>query len=202
MTTTLPPSLTPLSPGAAMWERVFTLNPLVIVGTRDLSRVADLAPKHLAFPMSWEDYFGFVCTRRHRTYQNILRTRVFTVSYPKPTQLILASLSAAPRCDDGTKAELAALPLFEAQTVDGVLLRDAYLHLECRLDRIVENLGSNSLIIGKIVAAYAEAEYLRDEALDDHELIHNAPLLAYLHPGRTARVSETCSFPFPVGFKR
>jgi flavin reductase (DIM6/NTAB) family NADH-FMN oxidoreductase RutF len=202
MTTTLPTSLTPLSPGSAMWERVFTLNPLVIVGTRDLGRVVDLAPKHLAFPMSWEDYFGFVCTRRHRTYQNILRTRVFTVSYPKPTQLILASLTAAPRCHDGTKAELAALPLFEAQVVDGVLLRDAYLHLECRLDRIVENLGSNSLIIGKISAAYADAEYLRDEALDDHELIHNSPLLAYLHPGRTARVSETFSFPFPAGFKR
>jgi flavin reductase (DIM6/NTAB) family NADH-FMN oxidoreductase RutF len=202
MTTTLPPSLTPLSPGAAMWERVFTLHPLVIVGTRDLSRVADLAPKHLALPMSWEDYFGFVCTRRHRTYQNVIRTRVFTVSYPKPTQLVLASLTAAPRCHDGTKAELAALPLLEAQVVDGVLLRDAYFHLECRLDRIVENLGGNSLIIGKIAAAYADLEYLRDEALDDHELIHNSPLLAYLHPGRTARVSETFSFPFPAGFKR
>jgi flavin reductase (DIM6/NTAB) family NADH-FMN oxidoreductase RutF len=185
-----------------MWELVFTLNPLVVVGTRDFGRVVDLAPKHLALPMSWEDYFGFVCTPRHRTYQNILRTRVFTVSYPKPTQLILASLSAAPRCDDGTKAELAALPLFEAQVVDGVLLSDAYLHLECRLDRIVENLGGNSLIIGKIAAAYADKEYLRDEALDDNELIHSSPLLAYLHPGRTARVSETFSFPFPAGFKR
>jgi flavin reductase (DIM6/NTAB) family NADH-FMN oxidoreductase RutF len=185
-----------------MWERVFTLNPLVIVGTRDPGRVADLAPKHLAFPLSWEDHFGFVCTRRHRTYQNILRTRVFTVSYPKPTQLVLASLTAAPRCYDGTKPELGALPLFEAQVVDGVLLRDAYLHLECRLDRIVENLGVNSLIIGKIAAAYADTEYLRDAALDDHELIYNSPLLAYVHPGRTARVSETFSFPFPSGFKR
>lgn len=202
MSTTLPGSLATLSPSSGIWERVFTLNPLVIVGTRDLGRVADLAPKHLALPMSWEDYFGFVCTPRHRTYQNILRTRVFTVSYPKPTQLILASLSAAPRCDDGTKAELAALPLFEAQVVDGVLLRDAYLHLECRLDRLVENLGSNSLIIGKIAAAYADMEYLRDEARDDNELIHGSPLLAYLHPGRTARVSDSFSFPFPAGFKR
>lgn len=202
MSTPLPTSLATLSPGAAMWERVFTLNPLVIVGTRDLGRVVDLAPKHLAFPVSWENYFGFVCTRRHRTYQNILRTRVFTVSYPKPSQLILASLTAAPRCHDGTKAELAALAVFEAQVIDGVLLRDAYLHLECRIDRIVENLGSNSLIIGKIAAAYADMEYLRDEALDDHELIHNSPLLAYVHPGRTARVSETFSFPFPAGFKR
>jgi flavin reductase (DIM6/NTAB) family NADH-FMN oxidoreductase RutF len=202
MPTTLPTSLTTLSPGAAMWERVFTLNPLVMVGTRDLGGVADLAPKHLALPVSWEDYFGFVCTGRHRTYQNILRTRVFTVSYPKPTQLILASLAAAPRCDDGTKAALAALPVFEAQVVDGVLLCDAFLHLECRLDRIVENLGSNSLIIGRIAAAYADIEYLRDEALDDHDLIHHSPLLAYLHPGRTSRVSESFSFPYPAGFKR
>jgi flavin reductase (DIM6/NTAB) family NADH-FMN oxidoreductase RutF len=124
------------------------------------------------------------------------------VSYPKPTQLVLASLTAAPRCYDGTKPELEALPLFEAQVVNGVLLRDAYFHLECRLDRIVENLGSNSLIIGKIAAAHADTAYLRGETLDDNELIYNSPLLAYVHPGRTARVSETVSFPFPAGFKR
>jgi flavin reductase (DIM6/NTAB) family NADH-FMN oxidoreductase RutF len=202
MTGTLPAGLTTLPGDHTVWERVFTLNPLVIVGTRDVSRVADLAPKHLAIPMSWENHFGFVCAPRHRTFQNIIRTRVFTVSYPKPTQLVLASLAAAPRCDDGTKAELAALPVFEAQVVDGVLLCDAYLYLECRLFRIVEGLGSNSLIIGTIAAAHVDTEYLRDEARDDHDLIYRSPLLAYVHPGRTARVSETFSFPFPAGFKR
>jgi flavin reductase (DIM6/NTAB) family NADH-FMN oxidoreductase RutF len=202
MTKTLPMGLTTLPSDHTVWERVFTLNPLVIVGTRDVSRVADLAPKHLAIPMSWENHFGFVCAPRHRTFQNIVRTRVFTVSYPKPTQLVLASLAAAPRCEDGTKAELAALPVFEAQVIDGVLLCDAYLYLECRLFRIVEALGSNSLIIGTIAAAHVDTEYLRDEARDDHDLIYRSPLLAYVHPGRTARVSETFSFPFPAGFKR
>jgi flavin reductase (DIM6/NTAB) family NADH-FMN oxidoreductase RutF len=198
----LPARLTTLPGDHTLWDRVFTLNPLVVIGTRDCSRVADLAPKHLAIPMSWENHFGFVCAPSHRTFQNITRTRVFTVSYPKPTQLVLASLAAGPRCDDGTKAELAALPVFEAQVVDGVLLCDAYLCFECRLDRFVEGLGGNSLVIGRIAAAYVDTEYLRDEARDDHDLIYRSPLLAYVHPGRTARVSETLSFPFPVGFKR
>jgi flavin reductase (DIM6/NTAB) family NADH-FMN oxidoreductase RutF len=92
--------------------------------------------------------------------------------------------------------------VFEAQVLDGVLLRDAYLCFECRLDRFVEGLGGNSLVIGRIAAAHVDTEYLRDEARDDHDLIYRSPLLAYLHPGRTARVSETLSFPFPAGFKR
>jgi flavin reductase (DIM6/NTAB) family NADH-FMN oxidoreductase RutF len=202
MDNTLPAGLTTLPGDHTLWERVFTLNPLVVIGTRDCSRVVDLAPKDLAIPMSWENHFGFVCAPSHRTYQNIIRTRVFTVSYPKPTQLVIASLTAAPRCDDGTKPELAALPVFEAQVLDGVLLRDAYLCFECRLDRFVEGLGGNSLVIGRIAAAHVDTEYLRDEARDDHDLIYRSPLLAYLHPGRTARVSETFSFPFPAGFKR
>jgi hypothetical protein len=50
-----------------VWMRVFTVNPLVVVGTREESGAYDLAPKHLAMPMGWENYFGFVCTPRHNT---------------------------------------------------------------------------------------------------------------------------------------
>jgi flavin reductase (DIM6/NTAB) family NADH-FMN oxidoreductase RutF len=200
MSGSLPAGLTTVPVDSGLWERAFTLHPLVIVGSRDLGGAADLAPKHLAMPLSWENHFGFVCTPRHRTFQNIVRTQVFTVSYPKPTQLVLASLSAAPRCEDGTKSELAALPTFAATAVDGVLLRDAYLHLECRLLRILEGFGGNCLIAGEIVAAHIAS--LREESRDDHDLLYQSPLLAYLHPGRTAAVAETSSFPFPAGFKR
>jgi flavin reductase (DIM6/NTAB) family NADH-FMN oxidoreductase RutF len=86
-----------------VWERVFTVNPLVVVGTREESGAYDLAPKHLAMPMGWENFFGFVCTPRHNTYHNARREGVFTVSYPRPTQVLLASLAAAPRDTDGSK---------------------------------------------------------------------------------------------------
>src|SRR5262247_1436526 len=102
-----------------IWERFFTVAPLVLIGTRENERY-DLAPKHMVTPMGWENYFGFVCAHRHRTYQNIQRERAFTVSYPRPTQLVLTSLAAAPRCGDDTKPSLLALPTFPASQIDGV----------------------------------------------------------------------------------
>jgi flavin reductase (DIM6/NTAB) family NADH-FMN oxidoreductase RutF len=186
----------------APWDRVFSVNPLVLVGTRDPGGGYDIAPKHMAFQLGWDRFFGFVCTPRHGTYHNARREGVFTVSYPRPTQVVLTSLAATPREGDGTKPLLDVLETFPAREVDGVLVRDAYFHLECALDRVVDDFGDNSLICGRVLTAHAHEDYLRASERDDHDLIHESPLLAYLHPGRYARVSESFSFPFPAGFMR
>lgn len=191
-----------LSGDSPIWERVFTVNPLVLVGTRETDGGYDLAPKHLAFPMGWENYFAFVCTPRHATYHNARREGAFTVSYPRPTQVVLTSLAATKREGDGTKPSLYALPTFPASEVDGVFIEDAYLFLECVLDRIVDDFGENSLIAGRVVAAHVSEDYLRISERDDNDLIHEYPLIAYLSPGRYARVEESNSFPFPTDFSR
>ena len=195
-------NLVTLSGDLPIWERVYTVNPLVLVGTRERDGGYDLAPKHMAFPMGWENYFGFVCTPRHGTYHNARREGVFTVSYPRPTQVVLASLAASPREGDGTKPAVHALPTFPASEVEGIFVEDAYLFLECMLDRIVDDFGENSLIAGRIVAAHVREDYLRASDRDDNDLIHESPLLAYLSPGRYARVGESNSFPFPADFMR
>jgi flavin reductase (DIM6/NTAB) family NADH-FMN oxidoreductase RutF len=190
-----------LEPDLPVWERFFTVAPLVLIGTKEADGY-DLAPKHMVTPMGWENYFGFVCTAHHRTYQNIQREQAFTVSYPRPTQLVLTSLAAAPRCGDDTKPSLLALPTFPASQIDGVFVTDAYVFLECTLDRIIDGFGVNSLITGRIIAAHAHEDALRTSEHDDQDLIHAAPLLAYLAPGRTSRISESYSFPFPLDFAR
>ena len=194
--------LVALREGLPVWDRVFTVSPLVVVGTKEEGGEYDLAPKHMAMPMGWENYFGFVCTPRHRTYHNARREGVFTVSYPRPTQVVLASLAASPREDDGSELAVDALPTFRASEVDGVFVEDAYLFFECALDRIVDDFGDNSLIVGRIVAAYAREDYLRASERDDQDVIYGSPLLAYLNPGRYAAVGESYSFPYPAGFMR
>ena len=191
-----------LDPENSIWERFFTVHPLVIVGTREPDGSDDLAPKHLAMPMSWQNYFGFVCTPRHRTYQNIKREQQFTVTYARPSQTVLASLAASPRCEDGSKPITEALPTFTAGRVEGSFLQDGYLFLECELDRFVDQLGDNSLIIGRIVAARVAVDALRDSELDDQDLVKESPLLAYLYPGRFAEITTSNTLPFPAGFKR
>ena len=186
----------------SIWENCFTVFPLVVVGSREADGSDDLAPKHLAMPLSWKNHFGFVCTPRHNTYGNVRREGAFTVTYMRPSQTVLASLAATPRCDDGSKPVTQALPTFSAEKVAAPLVTDGYLFLECELVDIHDNLDDNSLIIGRIVAARVAADALRDHERDDEDLVYNTPLLAYLYPGRFAEIRASNQLPFPAGFKR
>lgn len=195
--------LVALDTGESLWDRVFMVSPLVLVGTEEPDGTPDLAPKHMVMPVSWDNYLGFVCIPRHRTYVNASRVGQFTASFLRPSQVLEASLAAAPRCGDDTlKPSLAAIRTIPAAVVRGRFAEDAYLCLECELDRIVDGLGENSLIIGRVVAAHAREDSLRGRDRDDQDLIHAAPLLAYLHPGRFSSIDQTRSFPFPRGMKK
>ena len=185
-----------------VWERFFSVYPLVLVGTCESDGGYDLAPKHLAMPMSWDNHFGFVCTPRHGTYRNLQHHPEFTVSYPRPDQLLEVSLAASPRCTDGHKMALEALELVPARVVNGVLVAGAYVHLECRLEQRLDNLGENSLLIGKVVSAQVDIRALREFDRDDNEVIAQAPLLGYLHPFRFSIIDSSQGFPLPEGFKR
>jgi flavin reductase (DIM6/NTAB) family NADH-FMN oxidoreductase RutF len=184
-----------------IWDRFFSVFPLVIVGSKEDSTY-NLAPKHMAMPLGWENHYCFVCSPRHSTYSNIRRHGVFTVSYPRPTDVLLTSLAAAPRCEDQSKPSLLVLPTFPASRVDGVLVKGCYLFLECTLHSILDGFGPNSLIIGNVVAASAHEDALRAEERDEGDQIYDFPLLAYVSPGRLAEIRQTTAFPFPEGFSR
>jgi len=197
-----PANMQSLDTSNPIWDRFYTVNPLVVVGTLEEDESIDLAPKHMAFPMGWKNYFGFVCTPAHATYQNIKRDKAFSVSYPKPTQLIITSLTASPRCEDNTKPILKDLPTVESEIVNAQCLKEAYIHLECTLEKIVDGFGSNSLIVGKVIVARVDKSALRREDRDDQDVIFKAPLLTYLNPGRYTIISKSHSFPFPKDFSK
>ena len=184
-----------------IWDRFFSVAPLVLVASKE-GQTYDIAPKHMAMPLGWQNYFCFVCTPAHATYHNIVKHEAFTVSYPRPDHVLLSGMSAAPRCDEGSKPSLGALSTFAASVVDGVLVEGCYLFLECRLERIVDGFGPNSLIVGEVVAASALESALRAADRDENEQIFAEPLLAYLNPGRFAVVRQSQGFPFPAGFSR
>ena len=185
-----------------VWNSVFTVAPLTIVGTVEEDGSIDLAPKHMAMPLGWDNYFCFVCSPRHATQRNAQRTGQFTVSFPRPGDVIETSMAAAGRDDEGDKPGLQAIATFDATAVEGPLVTDAYLWLECELDRVVDGYGENSLIIGRIAAAAVADDSVRRAEDDDADLIAQAPMLAYVSPGRFARITQTYSFPFPADFSR
>ncbi|MDH3588224.1 MAG: flavin reductase [Gammaproteobacteria bacterium] len=185
-----------------IWERFFTIAPLVLIGTCDSNGVPDLAPKHMVTPLGWKNYFGFVCTPRHHTWRNIEQTERFSVSYPRPDQLLLTSLTASPRCDDDSKPILSALDTFESPDSGVPFLANSYLWLECSLDRIIPDFGENGLIAGRIVAAHAAQDALIHSDMGSDAQLRDAPLFAYIHPGRFAVIDSSFSFPFPSGMKK
>ncbi|MAU16935.1 MAG: hypothetical protein CMH46_15515 [Muricauda sp.] len=186
-----------------IWDRIFTVAPLVVVGTKEQEGY-DLAPKHMATPLGFDNYFGFVCTPRHGTYQNVKLTKEFTVSFPTPDQVTTTSLSATPRRMELTKSQqiIESLPIVKATSMDAPLVQDAYLYLECELFKIIDGFGENSIITGKIKSAYVHKDYIRISEKDEQEQLKNNPLLAYIAHGRFAKIGETYNFPFPKDFKR
>ena len=190
----------PLPAVPVPWQRVFTVSPLVLVGTLDPDGAADLAPKHMAMPLGWGGRFCFACTPQHSTYVNAAARGAFTVSFPTPAQVVAAGLAATAREGDASKPALAALATMPARVVEGVLVEGAYLFLECELDRIVD-FETESLVVGAVVAAAADERALRSADGDDADLLRGLPLLAYLAPGRFAEIHDSRSFPFPADFR-
>lgn len=192
-----------LNISSPIWDRVFTVAPLVIIGTKE-KQGYDLAPKHMAMPLSFGNYFGFVCTPKHHTYQNVKQRGEFTVSFPIPGQIVATSLTASPRRDEITKSEgiVSALATVSAKTMDIPLIKDAYLYLECELFKVIDGFEENSMITGKITAAHVHRNYLRISENDEQQQLMKYPLLAYIANGRFAQISETYNFPFPKDFKR
>ena len=193
--------LTDLSTEVPIWERFFTVAPLVLVATKEGDR-HNVAPKHLAMPIGWDNYFGFVCSPSHATYRNLQAHPEFTVSFPGVNRLVGTSMAAGARLDDCSKPTLAAIPVFPARRVDGVLVDGCSLYLECALDRIIDGFGENSMIVGRVVAATAARAALRGHDIDDADLLHRLRPLVYLAPGRVAEIAETHAFPFPLDFRR
>jgi flavin reductase (DIM6/NTAB) family NADH-FMN oxidoreductase RutF len=174
----------------------------VLVGTLEVDGSADLAPKHMAMPLGWQNWFCFVCSPRHATQRNAERTGQFTVSFPRPEQLLETSFAAAPRSEDSSKPGLAALETVAARRVDGVLLAGTSTWLECELDRIVAGFGDNTLIVGRVVAVAVEEGALREPDRDDGGARPRPPAARLPRPGRFAAVADSLSFPFPADFRR
>lgn len=191
-----------LDTSSPIWQHTYMAAPLVVVGTKE-GNGYDLAPKHMAFPAGFENFFGFVCTPDHSTYRNIRENGKFTVSFPVPEEIVITSLTASSRRNISSKEEqvLSSLPTEKGPGMDIPVLKDAYLRLECDSYKIIDGFGRNSIITGVIKRASVLKDYLRVSDMDEQVQLRDNNLLTYIAPGRFARISETFVFPFPKNFK-
>ncbi len=183
-----------------IWDRFLTIAPLVVIGTQEDGGY-DLAPKHMVTALGHDNYFAFVCTPRHQTYHNVARYGTFSVSFPKPDQVVLSSLAASPRCDDfKNKPIVSQLPIHHFNDHLDPFLENSYLYLACEHDRTMDGFGDHSLICGRVTAAWVDRDYLLDSERDIQDQLRQFPLLAYLDYGRYATIDSSFAFPFPKDF--
>ena len=184
-----------------IWDHFYTVAPLVVIGSKE-GEGFDLAPKHMATPLGFSDFFGFVCTPRHKTYHNIKTSGHFSVSFVRPDQILLSSLAAMPRCsvEEFTKDITDHIPTLLSQ--NSIFIRDSYVMLDCSLHKIIDDFDDYSLITGKITRAWVHKAYKIVSDEGHQQQIYENPLLAYIAQGRFAEIRETLSYPFPKDFKR
>ena len=187
----------------SIWDHFYTVAPLVVIGSKENERY-DLSPKHMVTPIGFSNYIGFVCTPRHRTYHNIKKEKKFTVSFVKPSQVLLTSLAAIPRCEDNhyTKEIVNKIPTIPTMENDNIFVADSYLLLDCTLYKIIDGFDDYSIITGQIDAVYVDKNYKIFSEVDQQKHIYDNPLLAYIAQGRFASIKETFSFPYPKDFQR
>lgn len=187
-----------------VWNHCYTVHSLIVIGSKEESGAYNFAPKHMAMPLGFSNQFGFMGTPRKSTYRNVQREKEFTVSYPKPSQLVISSLTSTRREEDDSKPILDKIPTVASKVVDGKFIKDSYFHLECKLTECLGKFGEWEVVVGEIVAAriQKEAARKRGNGMDESELIYDFPLLAYLHPDRFSIIKESHAFPYPKEFKR
>jgi len=137
--------------------RYFTVKPLILVTTLGPDGLPNVAPKTQNMDVGrTEEYFAFVCTPKHHTYQNAKTNGEFVVNYPGPELIrnVSASSQFAENVDEIALAGLTAIP---SLVVKPPRIKECFAHLECRLVEI-KDLDSASIILGKIVARSASRE--------------------------------------------
>lgn len=187
----------------SIWEHFYTVAPLVVIGSKE-EQGFDLAPKHMATPLGFSDFFGFVCTPRHNTYHNIKKHSRFSVSFVKPDQILLSSLAAMPRCavKDFPQEITNQIPTITLNNEASIFVKDSYVMLDCSLHKIIDGFDDYSLITGKIEQAMVHKNYKIVSDEGHQKQIYDHPLLAYIAQGRFASIKETLSYPYPKDFQR
>ena len=176
-----------------IWDRFFSVAPLVLIGTTNADGSHDLCATYRAIPVGPENLFAFLASPDDAAADNARRDGCFTVSFPRPEQVVQTSVAAVGTGDRHPLAD--QLPVTSAKTVDGGVLEGAWLYLECEVERAIDDLGSSLMIIGRIVAAYLDREARRLAERDDYDLLMRHPLLAFVAPGRFAEIKHTDAFP-------
>jgi flavin reductase (DIM6/NTAB) family NADH-FMN oxidoreductase RutF len=136
------------------WDRVWALNPLVIVTTSDSEGFVNAAPYGMCMRVCHKPLkIAFSVNQKWDTYKNVRQTSEFVVNVPSDNgdmlkQIMITGEHFSPRVNELDKAGLTALP---SRKVKPPRIAECKAHFECRVDWM-KDVGNHSLVVGNVEA--------------------------------------------------
>ena len=141
--------------------------PVFIVGTYDESGTPN------AMNVAW----GGICSsnppcvaisirKNRRTYENILKTKAFTVNIPCEAQVAQADYFGLISGNKADKFEITGLTPVKSGVVEAPVIKEFPFNLECKVVNMME-IGQHVQIIGEIVNVLTEDDCLDEKGLPD-----------------------------------
>lgn len=180
----------------------FTVKPIILVTTLGSNELPNVAPQTQCMSVGrHEEYFAFVCTPEHHTYQNTKANKEFVVNYPGP-ELIEKVSAASQSAENVDEVALSGLTSIPSLIVKPPRIKECMVHLECKVMDI-KDLDNGSIILGKVVARSAnrEVSFKKGMAEESINLLSMHPLLAYIYPDHYASINTAEKFIFPKNYK-
>ena len=147
------------------WERVWALNPLVVVTTSDLGGFANAAPYGMCMRVCHKPLMiGFSVNRRWDTYRNVKETGEFVVNVPSDNddmlkKVMIMARRFPPRVNELDKAGLTSLP---SRKIRPPRIGECKSHFECKVDWIKE-VGDHHLVVGNVVAVSIDEDCITEK---------------------------------------
>ena len=172
--------------------------PVLMIATYDENGTVDVM--NAAWGMiSKADQVTLFISERHKTVENLRKTKAFTVSLANEATLAEADyFGIASGNDTPDKFERTGMTAVKSDRVNAPVVTEFPVTIECELDEIIETEKSHA-VVGKIVNVLADEEVL-DE--DDNIVVEKLGAVAFDNAKHGYyRMGERIAFAWDIGNK-
>src|SRR5512146_1532537 len=168
--------------------------PTVLVGAAVAGKPNYLAVAYIGIAQHAPPMIAFAMSKTHHTAAGIRETGTFSVNIPTEEQVAVTDYCGLV---SGRRVDKSALfTAFYGKLATAPMIAECPLNLECRVVRSLDFGGNNELLVGEIVAAYAEERFLTD-GLPDIQKIR--PIVFSMHDNNYWKVGEHLAGAWSVG---
>jgi len=135
------------------------------------------------------DLIAIAVDRENYSYELISKSKEFTLNVLSNLEVIWKAGTTSGR--DVDKVGMLGLKLEEGVKISTPHVKDAMAYLECKVEKEIK-MKEHSLLIAKIVHAWADDRYFRETWLEGVELPMHVGKDIFAFPSKFKKIKESC----------